>query len=164
LQEPGTRRRAAGGRSRWVANGACHVVGLTLTPVNIIVGNLSLPRPPGQDLNLFSAPKCKWIFELLVVGLQMHLKTRTITPCRCISEFNLITATNCITELLDLGLQIHLQMPLQPGTISASKGISELLDLGLPMHLQMYHQSRSIPASKCISEINSSTVSKCISE
>jgi len=86
----------------------------------------------------------------------MHLRTRSITASKCISELlNLslqmsvqtysITASKWITELLDLGLQMHLRTRI----ITASKCISELLNLGLQIRLQPC----SITASKCISEL-----------
>jgi hypothetical protein len=67
----------------------------------------------------------------------MHLQTRTISTSMCVSEFN---------------------------SIMASKSISELLDLGLQMHLQMHLQTRLISAFMCISEFNSISASKCISK
>jgi hypothetical protein len=39
---------------------------------------------------LISASKC--ISQLLDLGLQMHLQTRSITASKCISEFNSISA------------------------------------------------------------------------
>ena len=64
--------------------------------------------------------------------------------------------SKCISELQDLGLQLHLQNRSITASkcisefnlISASKCISELLDLGLLMHLQ----TCSITASKYISK------------
>ena len=115
----------------------------------------------------------------LNLGLQVHFQTRSITSSKCISEFNLISASKCISESLDLGLQMYcqtrsitaskciseltdlgLQIHLQTRLITASMCISELLDLGLQMHLQ----TRSITASKCISEFNSISASKWISK
>jgi len=60
-------------------------------------------RPPNASPNVLN------------LGLQLHLQTRSITASKCISEFH------------DLGLQVHLQTP----SITASKCISELHDLGL---------------------------------
>jgi hypothetical protein len=124
----------------------------------------------------------KWIFEVLDLGLQMHLQTRSIS------------ASKCISELLHLGLQMHLQMHLQTRSISASKSISEcnsisaskciskpardrppsastsstrsrppsesanLLDHGLQVHLSVH----TITASKCISTFSQSSVSRCL--
>jgi len=87
--------------------------------------------------------------------LRAHLQTCSIMASRCISEFNLVSASKCISALLHLGLQMHLQTHL----ITAYKCISGLHDLGLQMHLQ----TRSIMASKCISEFNWISASKCIS-
>jgi hypothetical protein len=67
----------------------------------------------------------------------MHLQTRSISTSMCVSEFNSITASKSISELLDLGLQMHLQMDLQ---------------------------TRLILAFMCISEFNSISASKCISK
>ena len=83
-----------------------------------------------------------------------------MTASKCISRFNLISASKCISELLDLGLQMH----LQTRSITASKWISELFGLGLQMHLHMHLQTRLIMASMCISEFNSILASKCISK
>jgi len=62
-----------------------------------------------------TASQC--ISQLHDLGIQMHLQTRSITASMCISEFNLILASKCISELLDLGLQTR--------SITACKCISE---------------------------------------
>jgi len=71
-------------------------------------------------------------------GLQVHLQTRSTMASKFNSELNLISASMCISELLALGLQMH----LKTCSITASKCISELNNLGLQLHLQ----TRSITA------------------
>ena len=60
------------------------------------------------------------ISELLDLGLRMHLRTPSSTASKCITEFNLISASKCISKLTpsrprstfpsshDHGLQVHL--------------------------------------------------------
>jgi len=105
-------------------------------------------------------------------GLPVHLQTRSITSSKCISEFNLITASKCIPKLA---------RSWPPGaslsyTISASKCISQLarsrppsasltstrsrppsaspnsIDRGLQVHSPVH----TITASKCISKFSQS--------
>jgi len=78
-----------------------------------------------------SITACKCISELHDGGLQMHLETRSITASKSICEFDLISASKFISKLARL----------RPPSASLSS-----LDHGLPVDLQI----RSITASKCI--------------
>jgi len=55
-------------------------------------------RPPSASPNsLDQVSKC--ISELIDHGLQMHLQTHSIMASKCISVFNLIPASKCISKL-----------------------------------------------------------------
>jgi len=81
----------------------------------------------------------------------------TILAPKCISQFNLVSASKCISELLDLGLQLHLQTSLSTASMCisefnlswASKFISKLAQSRPPSAYLGY----TIPTYKCTSNL-----------
>ena len=100
----------------------------------------------------FKHPACiQVLLESCLIGLPVHLQTRSITASKCISEFSWSRPPSASPNSLNYGLWVH--------TIRASKCISKLaqsslssappnsLDYPLQVHLWV----SSITASRCIS-------------
>jgi len=114
---------------------------------------------------LITTSKCIW--ELHKLGLQVYFRARSITASMCISEFNLISASKCISKLaqsrppsaspnsLNHGLHVHLWVtrsrPPSASPNSLNHGLQVHLGVQLGRGLQMHLQTHSITASKCIS-------------
>ena len=127
---------------------------------------MSIDHGPQVHLQPHSIMASKWIFKRAQSRPPCASLSYTISAPKCNSKLAwswppsaslsyTISATKCISDLVDLGLQMHLQTHLCK---SLQVHLLCQLNLGLQMHLQI----RSINASKCISEFNSMSASKWI--